>query len=358
LEYDIKEIQYVKGEKNALADALSRHPDPTSQPLDHLVSPFNMDIASFHGLELLPDAASPLVPGHHALPTQRQLFDAGEIVQPVAPLECPIWQAWEERPGSSKPSSVSLTLDDWRAAGYNVSSIQPAFLTDFRNAYPGCPEFGPVCAALSRGAAGHDVYPDFFLDDQTGLLFRHVVGEEGSVDKYRVCVPTSVRAEVLKEMHDAPSSGHFGKDRTYIRAAQDFTWRNLRNDVETYVATCAECQRHKAYTARARGIPIPIEAPDGRWQAVALDIVSLATSKDGYDAAVVFTNMFTKQIFCAPVRLKGTTAESIAELFVFHVFLSQGLPKVGSNKTLESLLKFRGGAGNDHCEVCDHGTGS
>jgi len=48
-------------------------------------------------------------------------------VQPVAPLECPIWQAWEERPGSSKPSSVSLTLDDWRAAGYNVSSIQPAF---------------------------------------------------------------------------------------------------------------------------------------------------------------------------------------------------------------------------------------
>jgi hypothetical protein len=112
LEYNIKEIQYVKGEKNALADALSRHPDPTSQPLDHLVPPFNMDIASFHGLELSPDAASPLVSGHPSLPTQRQLFDAGAIVQPVAPLECPIWQAWEERPGSSKPSSVSLTLDD------------------------------------------------------------------------------------------------------------------------------------------------------------------------------------------------------------------------------------------------------
>ena len=125
--------------------------------------------------------------------------------------------------------------------------------------------------ALSRGAASRDVYPDFFLDDQTGLLFRHVVGGEGSVDKYRVCVPTSARAEVLKEMHDAPSSGHFGKDRTYIRAAQDFTWRNLRSDVEAYVATCAKCQRHKAYTASARGIPTPLEAPDGRWQAVALD---------------------------------------------------------------------------------------
>jgi transposase InsO family protein len=38
--------------------------------------------------------------------------------------------------------------------------------------------------------------------------------------------------------------------------------------------------------------------------------------------------MFTKQIFCAPVRMKGTTAEKVAELFLLHVFRTQGLPKV------------------------------
>ena len=287
-----------------------------------------MDIASFHGLTLSPGAANHPDTERHDLPTPRQLFDTGAIVQPVAPLDCPIWQTWEARPGSSKPSSVSMTLDDWRAAGYYVSTIQPVFLTNFRDAYSSCPEFGPVWAALSHGDAGHDVYPDFFRDDHAGLLFRHGAWGEDSADKYRVCVPTSARTEVLKEMHDAPSSGHFGKDHTYIRAAQDFTWRNLRSDVEACVATCAECQLHKAYKARARGIPTPLEAPDGRWQAVALDIVSLPTSKDGYDAVVVFTDMFTKQIFCAPVRLKGTTAESIAELFIFHVFRTQGLPKV------------------------------
>jgi hypothetical protein len=54
----------------------------------------------------------------------------------------------------------------------------------------------------------------------------------------------------------------------------------------------------------------------------------LAESAAGYDAAVVFTNMFTKQIFCAPVRMKGTTAEKVAELFILHVFRTQGLPKV------------------------------
>ncbi len=70
--------------------------------------------------------------------------------------------------------------------------------------------------------------------------------------KYRICVPTVARKEVLREVHDAPSSGHFGADRIYIRAAQDFTWKSLRQDVEGFVSTCGPCQRNKAHTARPR----------------------------------------------------------------------------------------------------------
>ncbi len=78
--------------------------------------------------------------------------------------------------------------------------------------------------------------------------------------------------------------------------------------MERFVLTCWSCHRNKSYTARSRCIPTPLETPNGRWQAVALDWVSLAESAEGYDAVVVFTDMFTKQIFCAPVRMKGTTA--------------------------------------------------
>ncbi len=161
---------------------------------------------------------------------------------------------------------------------------------------------------MTSGATGCDLYPDFFLDSCAGLLFRHVVGGEGLADKYRICVPTMARKEVLREMHDASSSGHFGVDRTCIRVAQDFTWKSLRQDVERFVSTCGPCQRNKAYTARARGIPTPLEAPDGRWQAVALDLVSLAESAEGYDTVVVFTDMFTKQIFCGPGAHEGNNS--------------------------------------------------
>jgi hypothetical protein len=64
-----------------------------------------------------------------------------------------------------------------------------------------------VWAALADGAASRDLYPDFSLDDDAGLLFCHVVGGDGLADKNRICVPTVARKEVLKEMHDVPSSG-------------------------------------------------------------------------------------------------------------------------------------------------------
>ena len=178
-------------------------------------------------------------------PAPCELFPSGACaVQPEAPAGCPVFQASEHRPWRAAPSTVAATIDDWRAEGYNVSTIAPAFLASFAAAYPTCPDFAGIWKTLKRSTAGSDLYPDFHIEPDTQLLYRHVAG--GEMDIYRVCVPTSARGEVLKEMHDAPTSGHFGVDRTYVRAAKDFYWRSLRQDVEAYVSSCAECQRNKA----------------------------------------------------------------------------------------------------------------
>jgi hypothetical protein len=251
LEYHIKEIQYVKGEKNALADALSRDPDPSSQSIDHLVPPFNMDVTRFHGLGASVDGTGR--GDIRELPTPRDLFGTGALVQPIAPPDCSILQNWQQHPGISKPSSVSVTLDDWRAAGYNVSTVRPSFLTSFHEAYSSCPEFGPVWAALANGTPGRDVYPDFFLDVEPGLLFLHVVGGDGVTDKYRICVPTMARQEVLKEMHDAVvgpfrhgqdvHSGSAGLHVEVLEARRGYVCGNLRV-LSTQQGVHSSCPRH------------------------------------------------------------------------------------------------------------------
>ncbi len=325
-DYHIKEIQYVKGERNALADALSRYPDASEQPLDHLVPPFNMDVAAF--LHMTDEAAeahnAPVTPLQ--LPAPTSLFPASSCsVQSAAPTGFPVYQARSQNPWQEAPAAAVATVADWQALGFNVSIITPTLMLAFGDKYEGCPDFGPIWSRLATDPTS-DVYPDYVRDDERRLLFHRVV--EGGMDVLRACVPSAVREQVLREVHDSASGGHFGVDRTFLRAAQDFYWPRMRQDVVQYVASCHACQCGKQYTARSSGIPTPVERPDGRWQVVSLDIVSVAKSSTGQDAVVVFTDLFSKQIYCCAVTLKGTTAETVAELFLTHVYRTQGMPKI------------------------------
>ncbi len=81
-----------------------------------------MDVVGFHGLSA--SVATAVQRRIHPLPAPQDLFGAGTVVQPVAPPDSPIMQVWRQQPGMSKQSSVSLTMDDWRTAGYNVSAIR------------------------------------------------------------------------------------------------------------------------------------------------------------------------------------------------------------------------------------------
>ena len=121
----------------------------------------------------------------------------------------------------------------------------------------------------------------------------------GATEVLRACVPSAVREQVLREVHDSASGGHFGVDRTFLRAAQDFYWPRMRQDVVQHVASCHACQCGKQYTARSSGIPTPVA--DGRWSRwtscrwlraiprealpVALRVLVLSTSR-GQDAAL------------------------------------------------------------------------
>ena len=120
------------------------------------------------------------------LPSPCELFPSGALVQPAAPPDCPIFQTWEQRPWSVAPSSTSsCTLADWQARGYNVSIVTPSFLASFGPAYLECTEFGPVWRALSQGAAGHDMYPDFF--SRSGRFIAFPLRWQGG--GYGGCIP-------------------------------------------------------------------------------------------------------------------------------------------------------------------------
>uniref|UniRef100_A0A670KGS1 Gypsy retrotransposon integrase-like protein 1 n=1 Tax=Podarcis muralis TaxID=64176 RepID=A0A670KGS1_PODMU len=172
---------------------------------------------------------------------------------------------------------------------------------------------------VHKGTAKDD---EFQIRD--GLLIR----------KGALYVPgDDLRARVLQQLHDAPTAGHFGKEKTVELVARDFWWPKMRGEVADYVSRCDTCQRAKSVHKPPAGLLEPLQTPFEPWERVALDFVTDLPSSRGKTAVLVVVDMFTKMAHFIPCA-KVATAEQTAKLFIDHVFKVHGLPR--------SILSDRG----------------
>ena len=56
----------------------------------------------------------------------------------------------------------------------------------------------------------------------------------------RIVVPTQCRNELLEKLHE----GHFGIDRTTLRARDSICWTGINKDIEILIKTCSTCQEN------------------------------------------------------------------------------------------------------------------
>ena len=144
----------------------------------------------------------------------------------------------------------------------------------------------------------------------------------------RLAIPTHPTMEplkntILKTCHDG--MGHFATARTYQEVERHYWWPTLRKDVELYVKTCPTCQRTRLGKEKDQGLLQPLPVPEGPFQVVTLDLISLPKTQAGHDAAVVFVDKFTKYVIVEPCT-KEITAPELADLFINAVYAHFGLP--------------------------------
>ena len=67
------------------------------------------------------------------------------------------------------------------------------------------------------------------------LYYTVVIG-----DTPRVVVPThnDLRLRIWYEWHDAPPSGHRGREKTYLTVSRNFYWPRQYPFVRKYICTC------------------------------------------------------------------------------------------------------------------------
>jgi hypothetical protein len=178
-------------------------------------------------------------------------------------------------------------------------------------------------AALGEDPATLDIlrHPQHFpkFSVRAGLIFW-----KGN----RLYVPADdrLRARILHECHDTPSSGHLGTAKTIHTVTQHYFWPGMQPDITDYVRSCESCQRSKPSHQLPAGLLQSLPIPDAPWRDVSLDLItSLPRTKAGHDAIVVFVCRLTKQLHCI-ATVTSVSAAQLAEIFLREVIRHHGVP--------------------------------
>ena len=147
--------------------------------------------------------------------------------------------------------AAAITTDDMEStsAGASASTstlISPSLMTD-----------------IKRLALTDEVYyrPLLTQAEQLGLTVKDGLVYSPAGLLY-VPQDETLRTTLMREVHDAPTGGHLGREKTYRRLTARVYWRGVYQDVKDYVRSCVSCAQNKASNLNASDLlhPLPIPA--------------------------------------------------------------------------------------------------
>ena len=138
----------------------------------------------------------------------------------------------------------------------------------------------------------------------------------------------SLKREILRQNHDAPTAGHPGRDQTFWNLQDQYWWPEMRKWSAQYVKGCAVCQQSKPVNHPRKTplyrIPVPPDALP--FQVVAMDLITQLPSSAGYDAILTIVDHgCSRAAVFLPCKTR-VSGEGIAALYLKNVYPWFGIP--------------------------------
>ncbi len=125
-------------------------------------------------------------------------------------------------------------------------------------------------------------------------------------------------------LHDAPSAGHPGSDKTLSMARAKYYWPTLRLDIEKHNAQCLSCAETKGTTKTAPILKYPL--PARPFDVIDIDLVQLPRSHQGSSYVLVCVDHFSR--FTVLAHLPNKSATTVAHTLVSHLICPYTAPRV------------------------------
>jgi transposase InsO family protein len=162
------------------------------------------------------------------------------------------------------------------------------------------------------------------LEIQQGVLVRKFWSSDATSVWYQVLLPSKFRTFALQKIHDSPTGGHFGVDKTYKRIQRRFCWYKMQEDIKLWCRSCMSCAKHSRpqKTPKAAMGSIRSGFPMER---VCIDIMGpLQETERHHQYILVIQDTFTKWVEAYP--MPDQTTKTISNVIVSEWVSRYGTP--------------------------------
>ena len=156
------------------------------------------------------------------------------------------------------------------------------------------------------------------LERLDGVLYR-VDGRSK-----RLVLPISLKKEVIYSLHNSLLSGHLGVKKVYRKALTQFYWYQMREDIQTYIASCSMCGRNKKTSKKPRAplSHLPVGAPMDRISTDLFGPLPITPRQNKY--VLLLTDLYSKWVELLPIP--DATAETCARVILNEFIARFGCP--------------------------------
>lgn len=182
---------------------------------------------------------------------------------------------------------------------------------------------GPLLRLQESMMDGNETRSDDLFRLVKGVLYR--INTSGRGKKNLLVIPSFLRRDIVEVCHDSPTGGHFGREKTWAKAAERYWWPGLRASVAAYVDACSFCQFHKRPTGRMEGELIPIAPPRECLRQFGVDHIGpFKETSRGNLYVIVAIDLLSKFVVGAPVAHE--TSELAVTFILKDIIAHHGHP--------------------------------
>ena len=139
----------------------------------------------------------------------------------------------------------------------------------------------------------------------------------------RIVAPKHLQQEIMEELHNAPTSGHLGRNKTLNRINRRYFWDNMKQDIYNYIDSCTKCQLIKRKPPKRAHLQHP--STNRPFQLLGIDVAGpLTTTDEGNKYIISAICYFSK--YCVTKAIKDFTAFTTAKFIFEEIICKYGMP--------------------------------